>query len=190
MSRRVARSLLLTVTVAGFSLAVLLLIAPRLLGYQAYVITGDSMKGTISRGSLVYAEPVTVDRLRVGDVITFAPPAMEAPVTHRIVTLRRADGGTLRIRTRGDNVGMCDPWTFVPHTRELPRYVVAIPWVGYAIAVFSLPLVRILIFVVPAALVALAVLVKLWREAGAGARRDEAAGTAQAALPEAGTAAR
>jgi signal peptidase len=166
VKRRVAKIALLTVTIAGFSLAILLLVLPRVLGYQPYVITGDSMKGAISRGSLIYAEPVSLDRLRVDDIITFAPPGMDEPVTHRIVSLRRSPDGTLRIRTRGDNVGMRDPWTVVPQTAELPRYVVAIPWVGYAIAALSLPMVRILLFVVPAALVALAVLVKLWTQAG------------------------
>jgi signal peptidase len=178
VKRRVLKATLLAVTIAGFSLALLLLILPRLLGYQPYVITGDSMKGTISRGSLIYAEPVSLDRLRVDDIITFAPPGMDAPVTHRIVSLRRSPDGTLRIRTRGDNVGMRDPWTVVPQTGELPRYVVAIPWVGYVIAALALPLVRILLFVVPAALVALAVLVKLWAQAGRPADAEPAAGAA------------
>lgn len=184
MTRRILKAALLTITIAGFSLAILLLVLPRLLGYQPYVITGDSMNGVIARGSLIYAEPVSLDRLRVDDIITFAPPGLEAPVTHRIVSLRRSPDGALRIRTRGDNVGMRDPWTVVPQTAELPRYVVAIPWVGYAIAALSLPMVRILLFVVPAALVALVVLVKLWTQSG----RPTDDGVAAGAAPRPGAA--
>jgi len=167
MKKQVFNTLLVAVAIAGLSLAVLVLIVPRALGYRAYVITGDSMDGTISRGSLIYTQPVSVESLVVGDVVTFVPPGMEAPVTHRLVRVSRNDSGELEMRTRGDNVGMRDPWTFVPRTPMLPRFVLAIPYVGYVIAVLSLPLVRILVFVLPAVVIALLVLARLWRRAGA-----------------------
>ncbi len=174
MKRQFLNTLLVAVAIAGISLAVLVLIVPRSLGYRAYVITGGSMDGTISRGALIYTQPVAVESLVEGDIVTFVPPGMEAPVTHRIVDVRRNDAGELEMQTRGDNVGMRDPWVFVPRTPMLPRFVLAIPYVGYVIAVLSLPLVRILVFVLPAMVIALVVLVRLWRRAGAELRESAA----------------
>jgi len=90
------------------------------------------------------------------------------------VRVSRNDAGELEMSTRGDNVGMRDPWTFVPRTPMLPRFVLAVPYVGYVIAVLSLPLVRILVFVVPAVVIALVVLVRLWRRAGTELRESAA----------------
>lgn len=166
-------TVLVTITVAGFGLALVLLGLPRLLGYEAYVITGDSMAGAISRGSLIFSQPVSVESVRVGDILTFAPPGMDAPVTHRVVALRRGDKGGLIMNTRGDNVGQRDPWDLVPRTTTVPRFVVGVPWVGYGVALLSLPWVRVLFLVVPAATAAILVLLSLWRRAGDDLRRLE-----------------
>jgi len=71
MKKQLFNTLLLAVAIAGISLAVLVLIVPRSLGYEAYVITGDSMDGTISRGSLIYTQPVAAASLVSGDIVTF-----------------------------------------------------------------------------------------------------------------------
>ena len=65
--RGAANALLLGAVVMA---AVMLL--PALFGLQRYVITGGSMEGSISRGSIVFDEPVPVEELEVGDVITYA----------------------------------------------------------------------------------------------------------------------
>ena len=46
-----------------------LMLVPPLAGYERYVITGDSMAGSIPRGAIAYARVVPVGDLRVGDVI-------------------------------------------------------------------------------------------------------------------------
>jgi len=110
---KVAVSLIVAVSLA---LTVLLLVLPRVAGYRTYVVTGRSMTGTISIGSLVYSDPVPVQSLRVGDIITFVPPDIDENVTHRIVGLRTASDGTLRISTKGDAVPNKDPWQVKPTT--------------------------------------------------------------------------
>mgnify|MGYP001506304805 CR=1 FL=1 len=52
-----------------------LMIVPALAGYERYVITTGSMTGTYDAGSLVISKPVPVQDLKVGDVITYLPPA-------------------------------------------------------------------------------------------------------------------
>jgi signal peptidase I len=160
---RVAIGVLLAISL---SLTVLLLVVPRVAGYRTYVVTGRSMTGTIPIGSLVYSDPVPVQSLRVGDIITFVPPDINENVTHRIVGLRTAANGTLRINTKGDAVPTKDPWQLVPTTPELPREVMAIPYLGYAVGMLSLRLVRVMLFALPAMLAALVVLARLWRESG------------------------
>lgn len=101
---------------------------PVLLGMERYVVTGESMGGTLSRGSLVFERQKPVGDLEVGDVITFTPPAAPAGtrVTRRIVDL---DVGTAR--TQGDTHGAPDPWTLSLDQPTQSTVVVAVPWVGY-----------------------------------------------------------
>jgi signal peptidase len=166
MKRTLARVGVGILLAVSLTLTVLLLVLPRVAGYRTYVVTGRSMTGTISIGSLVYSDPVPVKTLRVGDIITFVPPDIDENVTHRIVGLRTASDGTLRISTKGDAVPNKDPWQITPTTVELPREVMAIPYLGYAIAMLSVRLVRVMLFALPAMLAALVVLARLWRESG------------------------
>jgi signal peptidase len=172
---KVAVSLIVAVSLA---LTVLLLVLPRVAGYRTYVVTGRSMTGTISIGSLVYSDPVPVQSLRVGDIITFVPPDIDENVTHRIVGLRTASDGTLRISTKGDAVPNKDPWQVKPTTAELPREVMAIPYLGYLAAMLSLRLVRVLLFALPAMVAAMVVLVRLWRESDEAPAAETSAATA------------
>jgi signal peptidase len=145
--------------------AVMLL--PPLAGYERYVITGDSMRGSIERGSVVYAERAPVRSLRVGDVITYTPPGGGGKVTHRIAWAGRGNDGGRAFRTRGDANAAADPWTFELRRTTQARVVAHVPYVGYAIAALSVRWVRLIVVGVPAALVAWAVLAGAWREARA-----------------------
>jgi signal peptidase I len=164
--RRLGRICFAVLLAAGLALIVMLFAVPRLAGYRTFVVIGRSMTGTISIGSLIYSDPVPVESLRVGDIITFQPPEMDEVVTHRIVAITRASDGTQRISTQGDAVPNRDPWQFKPLTADLPRYVFAIPVLGYAVGLLSLPLVRMLVFALPAIIIALVVLTRLWRQSG------------------------
>ena len=182
--RRVGRAGFVVLLVAGVALIIALFAVPRIAGYRTFVLVGRSMTGTISIGSLVYSDPIPVEDLRVGDVITFSPPQMNEVVTHRIVAIDRAADGSQRISTKGDAVPNRDPWQFKPTTPDLPRYVFAIPYLGYLIALLSLPLVRMLAFALPAAIVALVVLTRLWRQSGKEAAVDTAASLPLTPVPD------
>ena len=81
-------SVLVNTVLVLASLAGLAYLAPSLFGYERYVITGGSMSGTFEKGSVVFEKPVPIADLRVGDVITYLPPAdsgVSTLVTHRIV---------------------------------------------------------------------------------------------------------
>ena len=103
----------LIVVLFAFSL---LFVGLRAMGLATFVVTGASMEPTIHKGSLVIDEPVTADKLRLGDVIILLPvlePARrEGPqpsksgVERRLVYLRASSPG------RGSR-GRCS----VPNTR-------------------------------------------------------------------------
>jgi signal peptidase I len=162
---RVVSTLLLT---AGVLFGVLLA-GPALIGWQRYVITSGSMTGTYDRGSLVLDEVVPVSELRVGDVITYRPPAGSGPsglVTHRIASIGSDDAGARVFRTKGDANPVADPWTFTLASGRQARVRAGVPYVGFAIAALSKREWRMLLVGVPAALIALTALGGLWRDTG------------------------
>ncbi len=123
-------------------------VAAHALGVSMYVITGGSMTGSISKGSIVFDKTVPVSSLRVGDVITFRPPSMPANVTHRIVDIQKDDTGRPVFKTKGDANEAVDPWQFTLDKSVQAKYAFHMPWVGYVLAAFTLRVVRTVLLVV------------------------------------------
>ena len=143
------------------------MLVPAALGFDRYVITGGSMTGAIDRGSIVFAKAVPVSELRVGDVITYTPPAGSGPeglVTHRIVWRGRDRQGAPSFRTKGDHNRAADPWRFTLRQPEQARAVFHIPYAGYVLAALGERRLRMLLIGLPALLIGVAVAVRLWRE--------------------------
>ena len=116
-------------TAAVFALAVLV---PSLWGWQRYAIVSGSMTGTYDRGTLVLDEVVPSSDLRVGDVITYMPPAGAGPdhlITHRIAWIGRDGSGQRSYRTKGDANEAADPWTFRLGATQA-RVKAGIPYAG------------------------------------------------------------
>ena len=138
-----------------------LLLVPPLAGYERYVITGGSMGASVPRGSIAYERAVPVERLRVGDVITYAHAG--ARVTHRIAWTGRDERGRRLFQTRGDANGAADPWRFTLPRRNQPVVRFHVPLAGYAIAALSVRAVRVVAIGLPALAVAICVLSGAWR---------------------------
>jgi signal peptidase I len=168
MVRRLARVVSTLVVAAGLLFGAILALSA-LMGWQRYVIVSGSMTGTYDRGSLVLDEVVPVAELKVGDVITYRPPAGSGPdglVTHRIASITTGDDGARVFRTKGDANEAPDPWTFTLRSGEQARVKAGIPYVGFAVAALSRRDLRMLVVGVPALLIALISLGGLWRDAG------------------------
>lgn len=151
---------------AGFILAGVAWVVPGLLGYDRYVITGDSMSGTFEKGSVAFERQVPVDQLAEGDVITYLPPAdagVPNLVTHRIVEIGTADDGARLFRTQGDANGAPDPWLFSLTQPTQPVVATTVPYVGHVFIQLADPQVRMLVIGLPAGLIALLALVELVR---------------------------
>lgn len=146
-------SLLLVATLAGLAY-----LAPSLLGYERYVITGGSMTGTIDKYSIVFERDVPVADLAVGDVITYLPPpdsGVTNLVTHRIIDIGTAQDGSPLLRTQGDANPQPDPWTFSLTAAEQPVVRHHVPEVGRVMVALADRDVRVLAIGIPAGLLAL-----------------------------------
>jgi signal peptidase len=169
---------------AAVTLACLAWLLPSVLGYERYVITGGSMSGTFEKGSLAFEQNVPTARLRVGDVITYQPPADSGTtdlVTHRIVRISQDERGRQVLRTKGDANAAVDPWTFRLTEPTQPVVQFTVPLAGHVFIALADRETRMLAVGVPAALVALValgeLLVALTR------RGDDAAPAGPAAAP-------
>ncbi len=85
---------------------------PSVLGYQLYGVLSGSMNGdqktSFNTGSLVFVKPKDVQKIEVGDIITFRGLSVDAPMTtHRVVGIKNE--GTLSFITRGDANSVNDP---------------------------------------------------------------------------------
>jgi signal peptidase len=153
------------------------MLAPALLGYERYVITSGSMTGSFDRGSIIYDESVPVSELEVGDAITYTPPPESGKtgrLTHRIVSIGHNSRGERVFRTKGDANHSADPWKFVLRQPRQARVAFHAPYLGYAFVALSDRTTRMMVIGLPALLVALGVLIGLWREAGSQAPRPTA----------------
>jgi signal peptidase len=143
-------------------------IVPAALGLQRFVITGSSMGGSLAVGSIAFEEVVPVNDLRVGDVITYQPPAdsgIDHLVTHRIVSIR----GDV-FRTQGDANADIDPWTFQLTSTAQSRVTFSVPFVGYVFIALQDRALRMILVGIPAGVIALVSLAQL---VGAVRRRPE-----------------
>jgi len=147
---------------------------PGAMGLERYVIVGDSMTGSIAKGSIVYARVVPVEQLRVRDIITFVPPGHSAPVTHRITGITQGADGQRVFRTQGDFNKVPDPWQTTFLQSSAARYEFHLPFLGYALAAFAIREVRMLLIALPALLISISLMWTIWRSAAESVRRHEA----------------
>ena len=153
--------------VAALLFVVGAILLPAVLGIQRYVITGGSMTGTIPKGAVIYSRVTPVERLEVGDIITFHPPGYSTAVTHRIVAVESGPGGQRAFRTKGDFNEVADPWNpIMLNESQQARYLFHIPLFGYVLAALAVRSVRLVLIGLPALLIALSLLWSLWAQGG------------------------
>jgi signal peptidase len=168
-------ALLATAVLVGYCL---LLVVPSVLGFQRYVLVGGSMEPTIHRGSLVFDRVAPVDDLHVGDVITYVPPGMTHPLSHRIVRVTHDPAGNPVFRTRGDANPSLDPWRFTLNDATQARVSFAVPYAGYPLWLLGSPLSRLILIGIPALLIGGVTARRLWRRGGELVAAEQAAALA------------
>ena len=176
--KRVLKGIVTLLCVGAIVIVVLIVVVPALLGLQRYVITGGSMTGTISRGSVIYSRLTPTDQLKVGDIITFYPPGHSEPVTHRIIAIDKGQDGRLAFHTKGDFNQVADPWKVNLVQPKQARYLMHIPYIGYVLAALAIRQVRMILIGLPALVIAISLIWSLWTKAGEEVERQQAGGDA------------
>ena len=80
-----------------------------LLGYQAYIITTNSMSPTINSGDVIIIKSAKEDDIKKGDVITFRKET--EVITHRVVNISENELKEKQYTTKGDNNNLEDEQT-------------------------------------------------------------------------------
>jgi len=106
------------------------LVAIRILGFTAAVVTGGSMAPNIPMGALILIEPVGPSSISVGDVITFSLP--DRLITHRVIAITHDDSG-LELVTKGDANEAADP-VAIRAGAAIGAVRLSVPLAGYALA--------------------------------------------------------
>lgn len=121
---------LLVMMVAVFA-AVVLIVIPKITGFQTYTVLTSSMAPKFPPGTFLVVKPVDFDELTYGDVVTFQIYSGRPDVeTHRIVGFGATQEGEKTLITKGDNNGVNDG----EPVRELQvkgKLFYAVPYVGY-----------------------------------------------------------
>ncbi len=146
----------------GFVLTVVAAVTvPSLLGYQTFTVLSGSMEPALGVGDLVVVEKVPPARAEVGDVVTFrSPDGLPRLITHRVVA-RRLAGGAAFFTTRGDANTGSEGWS-VPLRGTIGRATYRVPKLGYVTNRLGSRLGRFAFLVVPACLLALIELRRIW----------------------------
>ena len=133
---------------------VLILFAPRWWGIDLRGVASGSMAPTIPVGAMVVIQPVEIEEILPGDIITFqSPEVMDTVVTHRVVEVSVV-GGERVFRTQGD--ANEDPdLNFLPASKVLGRVLFDLPYLGYLSQFIRTRQGWFLIVIIPAAILIL-----------------------------------
>jgi signal peptidase I len=135
---------------------------PYALGHRSFTVMSGSMEPAIHTGDVVVARSIAPLEAGVGDVITFQDPNDDQRlVTHRL-RKARARGGTAQMVTKGDANNTPEKWG-VPVDGTIGQVRYRIPYLGYALAALPGRGTGFLLILIPALLIAIYELVRLWR---------------------------
>lgn len=123
----VASSLALAVVVL---LALALIVVPLVLGATPYTVLTGSMQPSMPPGTLVVTRPTPVEKISIGDVVTYQLRSNEPEVvTHRVVGLGSTSDGERAFVTRGDANNVDDDPVRAVQVRGIVVY--HLPYLGY-----------------------------------------------------------
>lgn len=145
-----------SILLAFLIVAVLVLVAPRLLGVRLYSVLSGSMEPAYSVGDLIYVAPTDPAELKVGDPISFLMNSQGTVATHRIIEI---DAENRQLYTKGDanQVGDGKPVRF---ENVIGKVVFALPMLGYIIGYINTTPGRIIAVTVILSLIVLVVLLQ------------------------------
>ena len=106
-------------------------------------------------------QPIHPSQIRVGDIVTFQDPEQTRTITHRV---RRIDisEGQAHVITRGDANDTVEKWQ-IPVNGKVGRVEYQVPKIGYPVTWSHTRDGRLAMVSLPALLLTIMALVKIWR---------------------------
>ena len=146
--------------VAGFVLAILLCsVMPLAFGDRSLVVRSGSMHPAIDTGDIVAVHPIAPVTARIGDIVTFKSHGKLT--SHRVRSIER-QGAKRVFTTQGDaNTGQ-EHWS-VPANGRIGRVTYRVPKLGFVVVKVQTPAGRFVLIIIPALLLGLSLLRRIWR---------------------------
>ncbi|MEA2458503.1 MAG: signal peptidase [Thermoleophilaceae bacterium] len=136
--------------------------APALFGYHSFTVLTGSMVPTLGVGDVVVTKPIAARDARVSDVITFPDPENRTRlITHRIRSIHMA-GERAMVVTQGDANNHAEHWA-IAQTGTVGRVTYHLPLIGYALVWTRGRFARLGLVVIPALLLGMLELGRIWR---------------------------
>lgn len=147
----------------GFSVTIVVAMTlPNLLGYRSTTVLTGSMRPTLTPGDMSLGKWIRADQAQPGDIVTFKSTERGGKlVTHRVVSAQTVNG-KVNVVTKGDANDTVERWS-VPADGRVSRVAVDIPKAGYAANWISGPRGKIMFLMIPALLLCIFELVRIWR---------------------------
>jgi len=133
---RGAREVLLTAAALGGVICIVLVILAYTGGYSLIMFKTGSMTPTIPAGSVALVQKIPAAEVAVGDVVTVDRDGA-LPITHRVIAVEPAAGGTWTIRMKGDANDVEDPDPYTVSDVRIVRG--SVPNLAYVVVWFGSP---------------------------------------------------
>lgn len=128
--------------------------------YRTLTVLTGSMRPTLPLGSVAVVVPVPVERIAVGDVITYAIPVDDhRVVSHRVVEV--VEPGV--VRTKGDANTAADPWVAELKGTTAWKLRGSVPGAGYLIQAMRQPWLRVASVLVSTMTMLVVGMRRIWR---------------------------
>jgi signal peptidase I len=135
--------------------------APAIFGLRPMTVLTGSMRPGIQPGDMVVDQPIHPTQIRVGDIVTFQDPEGKRTITHRVRKVEISEGQA-RVVTRGDANDTVERWV-IPVTGHVGRVVYQVPKIGYPVTWSHTRDGRLAMVSLPALLLTIMALIKIWR---------------------------
>lgn len=139
MINSIARTVAIVALSFVAAVFILVLLVPKLFGWDAFVVTSGSMAPAFQAGSVVVVAPIPGEQVGMRDIVTFRDPV--GYTTHRIVGIEATSQGgedDITFTTKGDANEEADPVPLDPRN-IVGKANFAVPHVGYVIDLVRSP---------------------------------------------------
>jgi signal peptidase I len=158
---------ILLIGVAGLFLTTLLPLEGNI---QVKIVKSGSMEPSIETGSIVVVKPAAT--YYADDVITFGKDTKDQiPTTHRVLE-KTVENGVTMYQTKGDANEDLDP-ALVPESAVIGKVWFSVPYAGYVLDAARQPLGFTFMIGIPAGIIILDEVIKIWLEVAGVRRRKE-----------------